>query len=364
MFSPPRQRIVAADFLFINGLIFEFKNGILYVMSQQYKWPIYGHHKQLKFLQETISQDKLANTYLFYGSKGLGKKTLTNYFVKSIFCLDTNTKPCEKCAHCQKINKGIFLDIHKVGDREDLGVDNIREFMHKISMSNVSGHRKIAIVYGIETINLFGANALLKTLEEPPANTTIILIANSINNLPATVMSRAQLIKFKSINRKDMKDWLKNYDFSDEEKETIINLSFGRPGLALKLMADDMEQFKKSSSFILKMLSNGTFYYMQTIDKWFSILKKEYPAYKVYEIGNMTREYLDLFEVFLRDILWAKLDRPIVNQIYNKEINSLSNKFDKQSLIDNLLSLNKAKEKLNHNISPQLMWENLFLSIK
>jgi DNA polymerase III subunit delta' len=345
-------------------LIFGAKNGTLYVMSQQYKWPIYGHKNQLKFLQETISQDKLANTYLFYGSKGLGKKTVTNYFVKSIFCLDDNTKPCEKCDHCQMINKGIFLDIHKVGNREDLSVDNIREFLHKISMSNVSGHRKIAIVYGTETINLFGANALLKTLEEPPANTTIILIADSINNLPATVMSRAQLIKFKSLTRQDMTDWLANYEFSDKEKDTIINLSFGKPGIALSMMSDDMEQFKKSSSFILKMLSGGTFYYMQTIDKWFSILKKEYPSYKLYELGNLTKEYLDLFEVFLRDILWTKLDRPIVNQIYQKEISNISQQVDKQSLIANLLSLNKAKEKLNHNISPQLLWENLFLSIK
>jgi len=345
-------------------LIFKLKNGILKVMSQQYKWPIYGHRNQLNFLEETISQNKLANTYLFYGSKGLGKKTITDYFVKSIFCLDDSVKPCGKCDNCQKIARGTFLDIYKVGDREDLSIDNIREFLHKIAMSNFSGHRKVAIVYGAETINLFSAKALLKTLEEPPKNTTIILIANSIVNLPATIISRAQLIKFKSLSREDMFAWLKNYEFSDQEKETIVNLSFGHPGLALRLMTDNMEQFKKSSQFILNMLAGGTFYYMQAIEKWFGILKKEYPAYKMYELGNLTREYLDLFEICLRDILWAKLNRPIINKIYTKEINSLSKKFSKQSLITNLLSLSSSKEKLNHNISPQLMWENLFLSIE
>jgi len=333
-------------------------------MSQEYKWTIYGHKNQLKFLQETISQNKLANTYLFYGPAGLGKKTITDYFVKSIFCLDDKLKPCEECDHCQMINRGIFLDIYKVGDREDLSVDNIREFLHKIVMSNFSGQRKVAIVYGAETINLFSANALLKTLEEPPANTTIILIADSIVNLPSTVISRSQLIKFKALSRVDMLEWFKNYNFSDQEKETIINLSFGRPGVALRLMADNMEQFKKNSAFILKMLSNGTFYYMQTIDKWFEILKKEYPSYKLYELGNLTREYLDLFEVFLRDMLWVKLNRPIINEVYSKEINNLATKFDKKKLIENLLSLSNAKEKLNNNVSPQLMWENLFLSIE
>ena len=112
------------------------------------------------------------------------------------------------------------------------------------------------------------------------------------------------------------------------------------------------------------MLSGGTFYYMQTLDKWFEVLKKEYPSYKISELGNLTKEYLDLFEVFLRDILWSKLERPIVNQLYDKEINTLAQKFNKQSLIDNLLSLNKTKEKLNYNISPQLLWENLFLNME
>lgn len=333
-------------------------------MSHLYQWPIYGHKKQLEFLQEAISQDKLANTYLFYGPAGLGKKAVTDYFVKSIFCLDDKVKACEKCEHCQMINRGIFLDIYKVGQREDLSIDNIRDFLHKISMSNFNGHKKVAIVYGVEAINLFSANALLKTLEEPPADTTIILIANSIFNVPSTIVSRAQLIKFQALSRDDMMAWLKSYNFSDKEKETIINLSFGRPGLALRLMVDNMEQFKKNSNFIIKLLAGGTFYYMQALDKWFALLKKEYPSYKLHELGDLTKEYLDLLELFLRDILWVKLNRPVINEIYQTEINNLAKDLDKQNLIKNLLSLNKAKEKLNYNISPQLVWENLFLSIK
>lgn len=333
-------------------------------MSQSYNWPIYGHHRQIKFLQEAISQDKLANTYLFYGPAGLGKKMTTDFFVKSIFCLSDKNKPCDKCDHCQMINKKVFIDIYKLGDKEELSVDNVREFLYKISLSQVSSGRKIAIIYGSETINLFSANALLKTLEEPPSNTSIILIANSINSLPATIISRAQLLKFQSLSKDDMKAWLKTYDFSAEEKETIMNLSFGRPGLALRIMENNLEDLKKKSSFILKMLSGSTFYYMQTIDKWFEVLKKEYPNYKINELGNLTKEYLDIFEIFLRDILWAKLQRPIVNKIYENEINKLSSSFDSQKIVDNLLSISRARQKLNKNVSPQLLWENLFLNIR
>jgi DNA polymerase III delta' subunit len=345
-------------------LIFPAKNGILKSMSYKFAWPIYGHQNQLKYLQETVSQDKLANTYLFYGPRGLGKKMVADYFVQSLFCQDQETKPCQKCYHCRLIKKNTFLDLNKLGRREDLSVENIREFLHKLALSNVNSGKKLAIIYGAGNVNLFGANALLKTLEEPPRNTTIILIADSINNLPATVISRCQLIKFRSLARDDMEKWLDNYDFEEDAKQTIINLSFGKPGLALDLMNDDLASFKKSCNFIIKLLSSNTFIYMNTIDKWFEILKKEHPGFKMYELGNLTEQYLNLFEVFLRDLLWIKLDRPVVNELYHRDLENLATQFTAKKLFHNLISLNKIKTKLKYNVSPQLLWENLLLSVK
>ncbi|RJQ34620.1 hypothetical protein C4566_01980 [Candidatus Parcubacteria bacterium] len=345
-------------------LIFTSKNGILKVMSYEYKWPIYGHKNLLNFLQETISQNKLANTYLFYGPRGLGKKLTVKYFAKSLFCEDKHLRPCGKCQSCRLTDKNSFLDLYTLGKDQELSAENIREFLHKLSLSNVSGDKKLAIIYGIDTINLYGANALLKTLEEPPRNTTIILVADSLANLPATVMSRCQLLKFTPLKLEDMKQWLENYNLSELEKETIINLSFGRPGIALNMMGDDLENFKKSCNFIVKLLSGSTFYFMQTIDKWFSLLKKENPGAKLYELGALTGQYLDLFEIFLRDLLWVKLNRPVVNTLYETEIKNMASSFSKEILLENLLKINIAKQKIKHNVSPQILWENLLLSVK
>ena len=333
-------------------------------MSYQYKWPIYGHKNLLKFLQETISQDKLANTYLFYGPRGLGKKLTVKYFAQSIFCEHQENRPCGECQSCRMTAKNSFLDLYTLGKDQDLSVENIREFLHKLSMSHVSGEKKLAIIYGIDSINLYGANALLKTLEEPPRNTTIILVADSIVNLPATVISRCQMLKFRPLTSDDMKEWLENFDLAAKEKQTVINLSFGRPGIALTMMEDDLENFKKSCNFIIKLLSGSTFYFMQTIDKWFAFLKKENPGSKLYELGGLTRQYLDLFEVFLRDLLWAKLDRPVVNQLYEAELKNLATSFSQEVLIENLLNVNKAKQKIQYNVSPQILWENLLLIVK
>ena len=333
------------------------------LMSNKYKWPIYGHKRQLKFLQKILNQEKLANAYLFYGPSGLGKKLSVDYFIKSIFC-ESTSKPCKKCNNCKMINRNTFLNLDTLGKNEDLSIENVRYFLNKILLSRVNNKRKVAVIYNIDRINLHGANSLLKTLEEPPKDTTIILIANSIINLPVTILSRSQSIKFQSLTRNDMKEWLENFKLNKKEKNTIINLSFGRPGLALSYIEDNLEVFKKDSEFIMNLLNSNTFDYLQNIDKWFNTLKKENPSYKIQELGNLTKKYLDLFELFLRDLLWIKLDREIANDLYNKKLIDLSNKFSKKILLKNLLNLNNLKKKLKYNVSPQLLWENLLLSIK
>lgn len=331
-------------------------------MSNKYNWPIYGHKRQLNFLQGVLNQDKLANTYLFYGVSGLGKKLTVDYFIKSIFC-ESDIKPCLECQNCKMIKNNTFLNLNILGRNNDLGAEDVREFLRKLSLS-IIGDKKVAVIYNVDKLNKQGANSLLKVLEEPPRGTTIILVADSILNLPVTVLSRSQSIKFQALTRDNMEEWLKDSKLSKEEKNTVINLSFGRPGLALTYMEDNLEEFKKDSEFILDLLANNTFNYMNNIDKWFSRLKKENPGCKVKELGDLTKKYLDLFELFLRDLLFIKLDRDIANNLYNQKLIDLSNKFEKEKLLKNLLNLNSLKKKLKYNVSPQLLWENLLLSIK
>lgn len=333
-------------------------------MSYAFDWPIYGHKNQLQFLQTAILNNKLANAYLFYGPMGLGKKMVVDYFVKSIFCQSDKVKPCNLCQHCRQIAKKTFLDIHILGKNEELSAENIRDFLSHLSLSNVSGNRRLAIIYGLERINLFGANALLKTLEEPPRNTTIVLVADNIAGLPATIISRCQLLKFRQLSKKDMDGWLQNFDFDTQTKQTIINLSFGKPGLALTLMSDKLEIFKDNCKFIIKLLSNNLFFSLQAIDKWFTDLKKQNPGSKTVELGFLTRQFLDLYEVFLRDILMRQIDRPVVNILFQDEINKIAGSFDKQKLLNNLLAINQSRRSLKNNVAPQLLWENLFLNIR
>lgn len=334
-------------------------------MSDKYHWPIFGHKQAINFLQNSIEQDKLAHAYLFYGSRGLGKKMIADYFSRSIFCTSLEQKPCGECQACRLVAKKAYLDFYTLGkDGQELSADNVREFMHSLQMANILGAKKIAIIYNAENMNIFGANALLKTIEEPPANTYIILISDNINLLPATVISRCQLLKFQALKKNEMEQWMDNFDFNDQERQTIINLSFGKPGLALQLMQENLEPWKKSCDFILSLLASNTFNIMQNIEKWFVNLKKENPEAKVSDLHQDTKVYLDHLEVMMRDLLWIKLDKPIVNKIFQNELQNISTSYSAEQLLSNLSRLHEYRQKLNNNVNPQLLWENIFLDFK
>lgn len=338
-------------------------------MSVNFSWPVFGHNKQISFLQNTLKQGNLANAYLFYGAKGLGKKMIAKYFVQSLFCTE-NTKPCQNCLACLRMSKGLqqnflYLSVLKTkDDTEDTQVEQVRNFLSNLSLTSFDGGYKLAIIYAVDKLNIFSLNALLKVIEEPPKNTTIILIADQINNLPATVISRCQLLKFQPLNKKDMSAWLETFSLAEVDQQTILNLSFGKPGLALEYIEDNLVNFKKDCQFLLKILSDNTFVAWQDLEHWFGILKKENPQAKVYELSQMTTHYLDLWQLLLRDILWHKLNRQVLNVLFAENIAKISQKYSVTKILHNLLSINKIRRQLKNNVTPQLVWENLLLDLK
>lgn len=346
-------------------LILMAKNVTFILMSYQFNWPVFGHKRQLEFLQKSISQNSLAHAYVFFGPAGLGKKMSAQLMAQSILCTDEKLKPCNQCNNCKAYLAKRHNDVYELGlAGQELNMDNIREFLHKLSLRPVLGGHRLALIYGVEKINIYAANALLKTLEEPKADTIIILVTDSLSTLPATVLSRCQPIKFAPLKTDEMSECLQSFGLSTDDQETIINLSLGRPALALEMVADKLNNFKKSANFILKLMEGSDYYTLDTIDKWFDILKKQYPEYKVYELGGLTKKYLDLSEVFMRDVLWTQLGQPILNNMYLGQIKLLAQKINRTAVFNALVFLQDCKKKLRYNVSPQLAWENLFLSLK
>ncbi len=334
-------------------------------MSAQLNWPIYGHKQQIRFLQESLKQNQLAHAYLFYGPKGLGKKLIVQYFAQSLWCQSKSNIPCQQCSACRLVKQESYPDLYVLGkNQEDLSADSIKEFLAKLSLTGVMGGQKLAIIYQVDKLNLFAGNALLKVIEEPPQKTTIILIAEQLKALPSTIISRCQLLKFRPLNKQEMLDWLNNFKFTAREKETVANLSFGKPGLALEFIEDNLQSFRQHIDWLLKILNDDDFSALQTLDNWFASLKKENPNYKIYELGNLTKQQLNFLELMIRDMLWINLGRLPANNLYEDQLKKMAGNFSIAWLLKNLLAINNLRDKINKNVSPQLLWENLILSLK
>jgi len=178
-------------------------------MSQAYyrKWrpqgweEVVGQEHVIRTLRSALAQGNLAHAYLFSGPRGTGKTTTARIIAKAVNCLaeEQSARPCNECANCQEINQGRFLDLIEIDAASNTSVDDIRDLREKINFSPNKGRYKVYIIDEVHMLSNAAFNALLKTLEEPPAHAIFVLATTEVHKIPATVLSRCQRHEFRRI---------------------------------------------------------------------------------------------------------------------------------------------------------------------
>ncbi len=150
-------------------------------------------------LSNQIKSGKTVHAYLFVGPRGTGKTTTARILAKALNCTDlkANGDPCDACDSCVAIKSGSFYDLIEIDAASNRGIDDIRELKEKIKLAPSAGKNKVYIIDEVHMLTPEAFNALLKTLEEPPANVTFILCTTEIHKVPATIKSRCQVFKIK-----------------------------------------------------------------------------------------------------------------------------------------------------------------------
>src|SRR3972149_4121718 len=225
---------------------------------------IIGHEFQKQALRRAALENRVSHAYLFFGPDGVGKKLVAIELARVLNCIHLNdriagekleTNTCD-CISCKKIKKGIHPDVFLIeyGGIKDIKVDQIREEVEdRLYFKPFEGRFKVAIVDEAHRMNLNAQNAFLKTLEEPPSDSVIILITSQPQVLLPTIRSRCQLFEFKPLSQDVIvEEIIKRKKLSHDEAILAARLSGGSLGKALSLDQDLLSERKE----IIMKLSN------------------------------------------------------------------------------------------------------------
>ena len=179
---------------------------------------VIGQDHIVKTLINQIKLDKISHAYLFTGSRGTGKTSTAKIFAKAINCQNSkNGSPCLECETCKALDK-TNIDVLEIDAASNNGVDEIRDLREKVKYPPVVGKFKVYIIDEVHMLSTSAFNALLKTLEEPPAHTVFILATTEVHKLPATILSRCLRFDYKLVSLEDLTSLLKK--ILDDEKVT------------------------------------------------------------------------------------------------------------------------------------------------
>lgn len=185
----------------------------------------------IELLSRAIRSGRVAHAYAFVGPSGVGRRLTALAFAQALLC---PAEGCGQCRTCARVNAGTHPDCHLVvPDGQNIKIEQIRELERLAHLTPHEGRRKVFILDSAERMTLPAAHAFLKTLEEPPARTVLVLILAQVRALPATILSRCQLVRFCPLPLSDAVALLMEHGVEEGEAPLLARVSEGRVGLAL-----------------------------------------------------------------------------------------------------------------------------------
>ena len=187
---------------------------------------VVGQKYILQTIKNAINKNKIAHAYLFSGPRGTGKTTLAKLLAKGVNCTADQNRPCNECENCKAITNGTYPDVIEIDAASNNGVDEIRDIIDKVKYAPIAGKYKIYIIDEVHMLSTGAFNALLKTLEEPPAHVIFVLATTEVHKVLPTIISRCQRFDFNKVSQTDIK--LRIKDVLDKE-----NISYEKDVVSL-----------------------------------------------------------------------------------------------------------------------------------
>lgn len=316
---------------------------------------ILGHDRIVEVLRRSLRRGKTAHSYLFEGISGCGRKKTAVTLIQALFCTALPDDACGVCPSCRKIDGGNHPDIHLISplpDKRDIGIEQLREMQHILSLRPYEAPRKACIIDPAERMSVGAANSLLKTLEEPPGNALIILLTENAGMLLPTVRSRCQLVRFAPLSPEHVRSLLELGGMAHEAAALVAPMAGGSLQKALEL---DNEALIARREAVLSRLSQLNIHRIATVFD---------AAEELSGNRDATLELLDMLLSFYRDAVHLGAGNgEIVNRSLRPAIESIAARRSFPRNIELLERIYEARRDVQRNANPKLALDHLFMSM-
>jgi len=351
---------------------------------------IIGHQWAIDLLSRQLAQGRVAHAYLFTGAPQVGKGSLAQWFAQALLCQASSTSsgleqadaasgerfvgdgqeakgaPCGNCSACQKVAAGIHPDLRLLnlavqpGERRTLGIQVIRELRNGIAERPFAGQRKVHIIEDAEAMTPEAANALLKTLEEPPSFVVLLIVAISDHLLPSTIVSRCQVLPLRIVPRQEVRQaLLEQWNASPEQADLLAALSRGRPGWAIQALQANSVLPKREADLdkLHQMLEAGLL-------ERFTFAQKQQQRWR----RGKHNDVFDLLACWLgwwRDLQLVGQGCPdlVVNIDHLEGLRTIARRVPQRRVLYFLQALGAAQQQLKDQVNPRLVFENLLIQM-
>lgn len=314
---------------------------------------IVGHARPLETLKWSLEKDRLHHAYLFLGPEGVGKRTTALSLAMALHCREKSFDFCGSCDDCVRIRKGNHPDVRLVeplAGKKEITIQQVRELERGLNFRSFSGGKRVAILDPATLLNLSAQNALLKTLEEPPSNSLIILIATSAGGLLPTLLSRCLRLSFAPLPRQALAEFLVSRRGMGRERAGLLAaVAMGSLGRAIGPGMDDFLARRKAWSEKLSSLTPGD------ARGWIAL------AEELASEREESLEFLQWMEGWYRDMMIYRCSgelREISNLDMAEEIKGQAERYDLRRILDLRSEAVQTSRRIARNFNRRMALED------
>ena len=321
---------------------------------------IVGQEHIKEHLQEAILSRMISHAYILQGEKGSGKSMIADAFAMTLLCESGEAEPCMTCHSCKQAASGNHPDIrYLIPEKQNvIKVDEIRrQIVNDVGIKPYSSEYKIYIIPDCERMNAAAQNALLKTLEEPPAYVVILLLCCNETMLLETIRSRCVTLSLRPLRDEQVEEYLmKTAQIPDYQAKTCAAFARGSIGRALELLNnDEFEELSQEAVFVIKNI------------KKMDVAQIGDEVKKITKLAMGLREFLDYLFLWYKDVAFCKATGNTDRLLHQEEAYTVSQMAKESSFegINRILSMiEQAKKRLDANVNADYTLELLLFAMK